>query len=106
MFNNKKNLVPLKVSSSCRVSFFSSHRRIWFSHIRDLNVHTVWFVWPHICVIVMSVMGCLIVLPFQEGAAGRAKGIQEEKGTEESAEDERAGTRERGPEIQMAAVQQ
>lgn len=54
-------------------------------------------------------MGCLIFLcvfvPYQEEAAGRAEGIQEEKGTEESAEDERAGTRKRGPEIQMAAVQ-
>lgn len=57
----------------------------------------------------LSVMGCLIFLcvfvPYQEEAAGRAEGIQEEKGTEESAEDERAGTRKRGPEIQMAAVQ-
>lgn len=47
---------------------------------------------------------CLFVF-FQEGTAGRAKGIQEEKSTEESAEDERVGTRERRPEIQMAAVQ-
>lgn len=48
---------------------------------------------------------CMFV-PFQEGAAGRAKGIQKEKGTEESAKDEGTGTRKRGPEIQMAAVQQ
>lgn len=49
---------------------------------------------------------CVCVVPSQEGTAGRAKGIQKEKGTEESTEDEGAGTRERGPEIQMAAVQQ
>lgn len=58
----------------------------------------------HIFVIVMSVIGCLIVVfvcvcASKEGAAGRTTGIQKEKGTEESAEDERAGTRAGGSEV-------